>query len=373
MRLARELLIVVQELDLANNDVITPLAIEVAADRWARHQKRRHRAHTKRWSRIFFRQTATDWLRFLGRLYVPEPEPKPFASLVARFVNALQHERGFSTATIANYKWHIERFLTWYGTQQRCFAEVSVVDTDAFLARQGTRWCRVSIATSAKALRAFFRYAEAQQWCRAGIAAAIESPRLFRDETLPAGPAWEDVRQIIPPCDTKQPRAIRDRAILLLFAVYGLRSGEVARLRLEDIDWALEQLTVTRTKQHRAQIYPLTHEVGSAIVRYLQEVRPRCSRREVFLTLKAPFRPLSTGGIYHVACSRFDRLGIQTPHRGPHALRHACACHLLAEGLSLEAISDHLGHQSLASTRHYARVDLTGLREVARFDLGGLL
>jgi integrase/recombinase XerD len=373
VRLARELLVVVQELDLANNYVITPLAIEKAADRWARQQKRRHRAHTGRWSRILFRQTATDWLRFLGRLYIPDPEPKPFASLVEHFANHLRHERGLSAATIANYQWHIDRFLLWFSTQQRVFSEVSVVDIDAFLACQGARWCRVSIATSAKALRAFFRYAEDQQWCRAGIAAAIESPRLFRDETLPAGPAWEDAQQIIPPGDTKQPRAIRDRAILLLFVVYGLRSGEVAKLRLEDIDWALEQLTVTRTKQHRSQIYPLTHKVGSAIVRYLQEVRPGCDRREVFLTLKAPFRPLSAGGLYHVTCSRFDRLGVQTPHRGPHALRHACACHLLAKGFSFEAIRDHLGHQSLNSTRHYARVDLTGLREVARFDLGGLL
>jgi integrase len=112
----------------------------------------------------------------------------------------------------------------------------------------------------------------------------------------------------------------------------------------------LEQLTVTRTKQRRAQIYPLTHAVGSAIVRYLQEVRPGCGRRDVFLTLRAPFRPLSAGGLYHLTRSRLDRLGIQTPHRGPHALRHACACHLLAKGFSLEAISDHLGHQSLNST-----------------------
>jgi site-specific recombinase XerD len=93
----------------------------------------------------------------------------------------------------------------------------------------------------------------------------------------------------------------------------------------------------------------------------------------VFLTLRAPFRPLSAGALYHVTRSRFDHLGIDTPHRGPHALRHACACHLLAEGASLEVISDHLGHRSLSSTRHYAKVDLPGLREVARFDLGGLL
>lgn len=373
VRVARELVVVVQELDLSSSHLITIEAVEAAAERWARQQRRRRRARTLQWSRIFFLQTATAWLRFLGRLCIPEPAPKPFAFLVDGFVTHLRHERGLSTATTANYQWHVERFLTDFGARQCPFAGVCVEDTDAFLARQGANWCRISIASSAKALRAFFRYAEDQGWCRTGIASAIETPRLFRDETLPAGPAWEDLQPLIPAVSSQHPRNIRDRAILLLFAVYGLRSGEVARLRLEDIDWLQERMTVMRTKQYRSQLYPLTQEVGSAIVRYLQEVRPHCERREVFLTLKAPFRPLSAGGLYHVTRSRFDHLGIQTPHRGPHALRHACACHLLAEGLSLNAISDHLGHRSLTSTRHYAKVDLAGLREVARFDLGGLL
>jgi integrase/recombinase XerD len=373
VKLARELFVIAQEMDLTNNDMITLLAIEIAAERWARQQKHRHRAQSERWSKILFRQTATAWLLFLGRLAIPQPKPKPFVSLVERFTNNLLSERGLSSVTAANYQWHIERFLTWFSTQHQIFSEVSVVDIDTFLARQGKHWCRVSIATSAKALRAFFRYAEVRQWCRSGIAAAIQSPRLFRDETLPAGPAWDELQQLIPPYDTEQPHAIRDRAILLLFAVYGLRSGEVAKLRLENIDWALEQITITRSKQCRSQIYPLTHEVGSSIIRYLLEVRPSCSHRELFLTFKAPFRPLSAGALYHVTRSRFDRLGVKTPHGGPHALRHACACHLLAEGLSLEAIGDHLGHQNISSTRHYAKVDLTGLREVASFDLGGLI
>jgi integrase/recombinase XerD len=373
VRLARELLVVVQGLDLTSSHLITLAAVEAAAERWARQQRRRHRTRTLQWSRVFFLQTAIAWLRYLGRVCIPEPAPKPFAPLVDAFVCYLQHERGLSTATMANYQWHVQLFLTDFSARHCPFAEVCVEDADAFLAHQGARWCRVSVASSAKALRAFFRYAEGHGWCRAGFASAIESPRLFRDETLPAGPVWEDLQQLIPATDSQQPRNIRDRAILLLFAVYGLRSGEVARLRLEDIDWVQERMTVVRTKEHRSQLYPLTHEVGSAIVRYLQEVRPRCGRREVFLTLRAPFRPLSAGGLYHVTRSRFDHLGIHTPHRGPHALRHACACHLLAEGLSLDAIGDHLGHRSLGSARRYAKVDLAGLREVARFDLGGLL
>jgi site-specific recombinase XerD len=373
VRLARELLVVVRELDLTSSDSITLAAVETAAERWARQQRWRHRARTLRWPRVFFVQTATAWLRYLGRLRIPEPPPKPFAPLVDAFIGFLQRERGLSTATTTNYQWHVEHFLTDFSTRENPFAEVRIEDTDAFLSRQGAHWCRVSMASSAKALRAFFRYAEDRGWCRTGIAAAIETPRLFRNETLPAGPVWKDLLHLIPAADSPQPRDIRDRAILLLFAVYGLRSGEVAKLRLEDIDWVQAHMTVARTKQHCSQLYPLTCEAGRAIVRYLQEVRPRCGYREVFLTLRAPFRPLSAGALYHVTRSRFDHLGIDTPHRGPHALRHACACHLLAEGASLEVISDHLGHRSLSSTRHYAKVDLPGLREVARFDLGGLL
>ncbi|MCY1740539.1 tyrosine-type recombinase/integrase [Ensifer sp. SL37] len=78
--------------------------------------------------------------------------------------------------------------------------------------------------------------------------------------------------------------------------------------------------------------------------------------------------------MYHVVSSRLAQLGIQVPnHRGPHCLRHSCASRLVATGLSLKEIGDHLGHRSAYATRIYAKVDLTGLREVADFDLRGLL
>jgi len=105
----------------------------------------------------------------------------------------------------------------------------------------------------------------------------------------------------------------------------------------------------------------------------LKEVRPRTSRREIFLTVRAPFRPLSAGTMHRVVASRMERLGITSVHRGPHSLRHACAGHLVEEGFSLKEIGDHLGHRSAFSTRIYAKVDLVGLRQVAEFDLGDLL
>ncbi|MGB5833939.1 MAG: site-specific integrase [Thiohalocapsa sp.] len=166
VRLARQLLVVVRELDLTSGDSITLAAIETEAERWARQQRRRRRARTLRWSRVFFVQTATAWLRYLGRLRIPEPPTQPFAPLLDAFIGFLKHERGLSTATTTNYQWHVEHFLADFSTGRNSVAEVRVADSDAFLSRQGAHWCRVSIASSAKALRAFFRYAEDQGWCR---------------------------------------------------------------------------------------------------------------------------------------------------------------------------------------------------------------
>ena len=206
-----------------------------------------------------------------------------------------------------------------------------------------------------------------------GMADAIEGPKIFRNEGLPAGPAWEDVQRLISSASSDKPRDIRDRAILMLLSVYAFRSGEVSGLCLEDVNWEKEILSITRPKQRRDQQYPLVREVGEAILRYLQQVRPRCGRREIFLRLNAPFRPLSPGALYHVVSTRLSTLGIASLRRGPHCLRHACAGHLMTEGFSLKQIGDHLGHRSAAATRVYAKVDLAGLREVANFDLGGLL
>ena len=161
--------------------------------------------------------------------------------------------------------------------------------------------------------------------------------------------------------------------MLLLLAVYGLRSGEVRGLSLEDLDWPRRVLRVRRSKTARVQEYPLTTAMGQALRRYLAEARPDCARRELFLTLHAPFRQLSAGALYRVTHGLMERLEISSPKRGPHALRHACASYLLNDGLSLKEVGDHLGHRHLSATQIYAKVDLAGLRSVAAFDLGGLL
>ncbi len=137
--------------------------------------------------------------------------------------------------------------------------------------------------------------------------------------------------------------------------------------------WDQNKIKVRREKQSQLQTYPLTATLGNALIPYLKSVRPACRFREVFITLKAPIKPLSNGALYHVVSKRIKRLGIRTAHRGPHALRQACATQLVSKGLSLKEIGDHLGHRSASATRIYAKVDLPNLRSVAAFNFGGVL
>src|SRR5262249_16643340 len=195
----------------------------------------------------------------------------------------------------------------------------------------------------------------------------------FPAGALAAGPRWAEVHRLPAAAQGDQPVDIRDRALLMLLAVYGLRAGEIVGLRLEDFDWEREVLTVPHGKRQRPRTYPLCRAVGDAVLRYLREARPRSARRGGFLNLAAPFRPLGPWGLGYIVPPRLPAVGVTLRHYGPHALRHACATHLLQQGLSLKEIGDHLGHQSPEATQRYAKVDLVGLRAVGDFALEGLL
>jgi len=217
----------------------------------------------------------------------------------------------------------------------------------------GQTWSRVALSSTTGALRAWFRHCEIRGKTRAGLADSILAPRIYRHEGLPLGLTWEQVKGIIPDPRGDKPFQLRDRAILLLLAVYGLRSGEVRRLRLEDIDWGKDRLNVVRSKSWRRELLPLEPLTGNAIARYLHQGRPKCDSRCVFVTLKAPFRPLSAGALYHLVSHRVLSVVGPGKSRGPHALRHACARRLVDAGLSLKEIGDDLGHRSPDTTRIY--------------------
>ena len=313
------------------------------------------------------------WLRFLG--WWREPAILfSYQSHLDRYIAWMRDDRGFTPSTVEQLGRTIRRFLRWCEQVNRQLGDLRAEDIDDYIATQGTgRWARVSTANIASTLRGFLRYAAKEAWCSDRLASSISRPRLYQQESLPYAPDWSDVRRMLADVDTDRPRDIRDRAILLLLAVYGMRSGEVAALRLDQIDWVGGTLRLIRLKRRQPQIYPLLPAVAEALARYVDMVRPPSSCQEVFLRMQAPRRPLKASSVFDVANRRFVALGIEAAHRGGHALRHACAVRLLAEGLTLKEIGDHLGHRSTSATSTYAKVNMAALREVGAFDLGDVL
>jgi integrase/recombinase XerD len=374
---ARLLLSIAEYLRLADrpSDTISLSEIQRAATRWSNHNcPLPQGSHAKR-PREYFMAEAAKWLTFLNRL---QTAPKPVTScdhMLTEFRSFMEEDRGLSSATVKTNCSSVRPFLIHLLDGRRSLQTITVSDVDALLAKKVNEqhYARVSVRDYASSLRSFFRYAEMRGWCRVGIAASIMAPRVFKQETLPSGPTWDIVQEIVDATAGDHPIAIRDHAILMLLAVYGVRSREVARLQLTDIDWQRETIVFTRSKVARSHSFPLQQSVGAAIIRYLKEVRPKSPHRQVFLTRRAPVGPISNGAMWAVVSRQLRKRAPSLKHHGPHSIRHACATRLINQGLSLKEIGDHLGHRDVEATRIYAKVDLARLREVADFDLGELL
>ena len=170
--------------------------------------------------------------------------------------------------------------------------------------------------------------------------------------------------KLLTSCDRTTPTGCRDFAILTLLVRLGLRAGEVAALRLEDIDWRRGEITV-RGKGNRVDRLPLPDDVGQAIVEYLRHGRPRQAQvRTVFVWTHAPYRGLASNAVTTVVANAGRRAGIGLI--GAHRLRHTAATAMLHAGGSLTEIGQVLRHRRVLTTAIYAKVDREALRQVAR-------
>jgi integrase/recombinase XerD len=344
----------------------------VSAEQLDKVIRRRTSVHNGRTTAQRVINIGRPWLRFLGWWRVQAVEV-PFEALLDRYVTWMRDERGFTAESVRRLQGHAKMFLQWYAITYRRLSDMRPANIDHYFVSEGAqRWSRISARNVASALRMFVRYAANQGFCDLRLANTIYRPRVYEQESLPFAPSWSDVQRLLADTSTDVRRDVRDRAILMLLAIYGMRSGEVASLRLDQLGWGHRTIRLFRLKRRQPQTYPLVPPVAEALARYIDTVRPRTSHQQVFIGLNAPQRPLTRAAIYYTVSRRFLALDIRVPHRGPHALRHACAARLVADGRTLKEIGDHLGHRSTSATRTYAKVDLVALREVGDFDLGDL-
>jgi integrase/recombinase XerD len=343
--------------------------VEGVARNWVSDRHRYSKRSPGPTSMPYFRWIVRKWLRFLGRMPEPPRRPQPFSQELADYKARMSGELGFAETTVYERGQRAANFLRWLGRKHRKFAKVCLRDVDDYLAESARTWNLITLSGECSCLRSFFYHAAHRGWCSAGIAAGIRGPALRRDIFEPQGPKWSDVLKLLRSIKGKTAIAVRAKALVLLYAVYGLRSSEAMRIRLSDIDWERNCFTVRRAKRGGLQQFPIQPEVGAAIRRYIDCARPNCECPEVFITWRKPFRPMRSRTIASFVARRMIGLGIQSKHHGPQSLRHSCATHLLAKGAHLQDIADFLGHRSCESVRTYAKFTRESLMAIVKVDL----
>ncbi|HLX51609.1 MAG TPA: tyrosine-type recombinase/integrase [Streptosporangiaceae bacterium] len=306
-------------------------------------------------------------LRAIGVAGPPLAAPAtPLGDLLERYERHLVEDRGLAASTVVGYIAVARRFLSERSSatgDETGVAGLCGGVVTAFLLRECERLAVGSAKNRVTGLRSLLRFLHLECLVATDLAVAVPPVAGWRDTRLPAMPAGLDVSALVAGCDPSQPAGLRDHAILLLLARLGLRSCEVTRLELGDLDWRAGLLRVRGKGGGEARL-PLLPDVGEAIAAYLRDGRPQAESRAVFLTLLAPVRPLRPCSVGHAVARGCERTG-QRPV-GPHRLRHALAGDMLRRGAALPEIGQVLRHRDLASTAVYAKVDLAALRSVAR-------
>jgi integrase len=282
----------------------------------------------------------------------------PAQAAVAQWCSWMRDQRGLTEKTIAA-RCHFAAGLLDVATATDGSVEWGRLDApvaNAYVAERGRPYGVVSRAHIIDAVRCLLRWALSTGRLDRDLTAGILKPPGTR-RGLPRGVGAEQVAALLAVCDPATAIGARDRAVVMILVRLGLRAGEVARLNLDDIDWANGRLKVTG--KGREHTLPIPVDVGQALPVWLW-LRPAALDRAVFVRMKAPRHMMATSAISGIVARLSSVAGIDPIYA--HRLRHTAAMDVLAAGGTLTEAKELLGHAYTATTMTYAKVDLTSLR-----------
>lgn len=298
----------------------------------------------------------------------PPPSPAPPAEqLLASFERYLLAERALGRGTIHGYVFHARKFMT--GLPDGCpLSALSAKEVVASVAREAAVLSVSGAQNFISGLRSFLRFCFVEGLVDADLTEAALLMTGRRRLPLPQGIPRSDAAALLASCDRRTKLGRRDYAIVVIALRLGLRAAEIARLRLDDIDWRGGEVVI-QGKRGRLDRLPLPTEVGQAVAAYLTRGRPASVHRELFIRDRAPLTPIDAATVRSTVRRACRRAGL--PELGAHRLRHTLACEMVAAEVPLAHISQVLRHHSLQTTAIYARVDVEQLRSLARSWPGG--
>ncbi|WP_286152950.1 site-specific integrase [Sporofaciens musculi] len=289
-----------------------------------------------------FQESMGEYLDYRKKIGISDKTIQLSLLYLERFFDFLAGEEIHSPGSITIQ--HVRRFLKYIGTMEKS-----------------------SICANMRAVRYYLKYCYENSHMANELFSKIPNVYYNRQSRLPSSYTSDEVNTLLKSVDQGNPCGRRDYAIILLIARLGLRSSDVAGLRLSDIDWEKERLHVIQKKTGNPLELPLLEDVGEAIIRYLKTARPKTESDHVFIRQKPPYTGFQPGCVGALVCRYLQISGIPTTgrKRGSHILRHSLASRLLEHEIPLPVISEILGHTSTQTTMTYLRINIAELKKCA--------
>jgi len=305
-------------------------------------------------------------LRAQGAIAPVMVSSKPVDEELRRYDAYMDHVRGLAPKTREMALRIVGRLLTArFGDAAIDIAALEPDQVRDFFAQQAKLYSKpASTGTVIASLRGYFRYRVSLGDAVQGLIGVLSYPANWQLSSLPKTLTPEEVEQLVNSLG-KQGRSLRRADAIVRCALdLGLRSGEIAHISLDDIDWRAGTITLRHTKGRRDDVLPLPATTGAAIVAYLEQERPKTRNRAVFVRHQTPRgEPVGPDLVRKAIRQAFAHAGL--PYTRSHLLRHSMANRLLAGGASLKEVADVLRHRSLNTTMIYAKLDSRNLAEVA--------
>ena len=305
-------------------------------------------------------------LRARGAIAPAPLSSTPVDEELRRYDAYMDHVRGLAPKTREMALRIVGRLLTSrFGDAAIDIAAIEPDQVRDFFAQQAKLYSKpASAGTVIASLRGYFRYRVSLGDAVHGLTGVLSYPANWQLSSLPKTLTAEEVEQLAGALGKPGRSLRRADAIVRCALDLGLRSGEIAHISLDDIDWRAGTITLRHTKGRREDVLPLPATTGAAIAAYLEQERPKTRNRAVFVRHHTPRgEPVGPDLVRKAIRQAFARAGL--PYTRSHLLRHTMANRLLAGGASLKEVADVLRHRSLNTTMIYAKLDSRKLTAVA--------
>jgi integrase/recombinase XerC len=278
-------------------------------------------------------------------------------TLAADYLNALEHQRRLSPATLRNYAHAIHALLNFHGDLKT----LEPAQVRRFIAMlHGKGLSPRTLALTLSAWRGFYRWLARHRDFGANPVLGIRAPKAARP--LPKALSVESTQQLLSAEKEDSPSTIRDQAMFELLYSSGLRLGELIALNLDDGRLDLRQGEVTVTgKGSKTRTVPVGARAREALAAWMNARRAAPGEKALFVGARG--RRISASAVGARLKQWARRRGLHERVH-PHMLRHSFASHVLQSSQDLRAVQEMLGHASISTTQVYTHLDYQALAKV---------